>query len=112
VRPKPAAATILTWLRNNDMSLGALTSHDTAALLAATQIAELWIRGDYGNRKSSAVAFSNVVMQMQEGTRFLAFHAIAHVGDWCHRWELWQQAGLSKPIGPECKYGPRRREES
>ena len=106
---KPAAQTIFPWLRENGMRLGALTDHDAKALLAAVQVAELWLRGDHANRELSAVAFRNVVMQMQDSTRYLAFHAIAHVGDWCHRWELWRAAGLAAPVGcPECKYGPRR----
>lgn len=108
---KPKAQTVLKWLRENGIPLGALTSHDTAALLAATQIADLWVRGDYGNRILSAAAFRSVVMQMQDSTRFMAFHAIAHCGDWCHRWELWRASGLSPgniEYMPECKCGPEK----
>lgn len=107
---KPPAQTVIKWLRENGIPLGALTSHDTAALLAATQIAELWVRGDYGHRINSAAAFQLVVQQMQPKTQFMAFHAIAHVADWCHRWELWKQAELPKDVlehVPECKFGPR-----
>lgn len=107
---KPPAQTILRWLKENGIRLGALTSHDTAALLAAVQVADLWIRGDYGNRKFSEKAFHGVVMQMQDSTKFLAFHAIAHVGDWCHRWELWRAAELPETVlahVPECAFGPR-----
>jgi hypothetical protein len=107
---KPPAQTILRWLRDNGLKLGALTSHDTRALLAAAQIAELWISADYGNRPKCASAFRSVVEQMQESTRILAFHAIAHVGDWCHRWQLWKEAELPAVNGPECKFGPRRAE--
>jgi hypothetical protein len=119
--PKPPAATIFTWLRNNKIPLRALTSHDAAALQAAVQIADLWLRGDHENRDLSAVAFHNAVMQMQPKTRYMAFHAIAHPGDWCHRWELWSHARLpiagtpeegrpenTVPYCPECAYGPRR----
>ena len=109
---KPKAQTILKWLKDNGIPLGALTSHDASALLAAVQVAELWIRGDYGNRKFSEVAFRSVVEQMQESTQYMAFHAIAHVGDWCHRWELWRNAELSQEVlkhVPECKFGPVRR---
>jgi hypothetical protein len=84
-------------------------SQDVAALEAAVQIANLWIRGDFDSRTLSARAFGDVVMQIQETTRYMAFHSIAHVGDWCHRRELWRDAGLPAPLGcPECKFGPRR----
>jgi hypothetical protein len=107
---KAAAQTILPWLKHNGIPLGALTHHDVAALFAAVQIAELWIRGDYDYRNLSRVAFYSVVMQMQESTRHMAFHAIAHVGDWCHRPELWYEAGLSILASgyPECTFAPRR----
>ena len=108
---KPPAATIFTWLKNNDIRLGGLTDHDAAALQAAAQVAELWIRGDYENRPRSAVAFANCVSQMQPKVRYMAFHAIAHVGDWSHRWELWREAGLPEYVlqhVPECTFAPRR----
>jgi hypothetical protein len=108
---KPHAQTVLKWLKENGIKLGALTSHDTAALLASVQIAELWIRGDYGNRKRSEVAFKAIVEQMQPQTQFMAFHAIAHPSDWCYRWELWRNAGLSQDVlknVPECAFGPRK----
>jgi hypothetical protein len=108
---KPPAQTILRWLRDNGIKLGALTSHDKRALLAATQIAECWICGDNTNRPMAEVAFRNTVLQMQEKTRFMAFHAIAHVGDWCHRSQLWHAAELPEGdvLGrPECSYGPRK----
>lgn len=106
---KPAAQTVLKWLRENGIPLGALTSHDTAALFAAVQIAELWARGDADNQHGAAAAFQLVVCQMQTHTRYMAFHAVAHVADWCHRGELWAQANLSFDwvIGrPECAFGP------
>lgn len=111
MRVQPPAATILKWLRENGIPLGALTSHDASALLTAVQLAELWVRGDHGSQKLSEVAFKNVVIQMQDTTQFMAFHAIAHVGDWCHRWELWRKAGLSSEVlehVPECKFGPKK----
>lgn len=102
---------ILRWLRDNEIPLGALTSHDTAALRAATEIAELYIRGDFGNRERSVVAFREVVLQMQVSTQFFAFHAIAMVGDWHHRGEVWLNAGLSDSVlanKPECAFAPKR----
>ena len=109
---KPPAQTIFRWLRDNEMRLGGLTDHDASALLAAVQVAELWIRGDAENREKSAAAFGEVVGQMQPQMRYLAFHAIAHVGDWCHRWELWMAAGLlaqDLQNVPECAFGPKRK---
>jgi hypothetical protein len=101
---------ILKWLRDNGIPLGALTSHDTAALLAAAEIANLWVRSDYGTRKKSAEAFALVVNQMQDTTMFMAYHAIAMVGDWGHRPELWVAARLPADCllrAPTCKFGPR-----
>jgi hypothetical protein len=108
MKNQTASQTILKWLRENKIPLGALTSHDTAALLAAVQIANLWIRGDTTrNRIDSAKAFGLIVCQMQETTRFMAFHSIAHVGDWCHRPQLWHQAELPPLYRvPECYFGP------
>lgn len=90
------------------MKLGALTHHDTTALLAATQVAALWIHG--GDEQAIASAFRSIVLEMQPHTRYLAFHAIAHVGEWDNRAQLWHLAQLPQEdvLGrPECKYGPR-----
>lgn len=106
--------TILKWLRENGIKLGALTSTDTRALYAATHIADCWICGDSHGRPLAEVAFRNTVLQMQKHTQFMAFHAIAHVADWCHRWELWNAAELPADVlqnVPECLYGPRKRSE-
>ena len=115
-RPKPPAATIFTWLKNNKIPLGAVTSTDSRALQAAVQVADLWLSCD--DRKDVAQAFQKVVLQMQPETRYMAYHSIAHVGDWGHRGELWVMAGLTwddlkNPDGsgkPECAFGPRRHE--
>ena len=102
---------ILKWLRQNKIPLGALTSHDAAALHAATEIANLWVRGDTNNKPKAAQAFRLVVEQMQPTTSFMAFHAIAMVGDWPHRYELWILSGLPQDLlqhAPECAFGPKR----
>lgn len=109
---KPPAQTIFTWLRLNKIPLGGLTSQDAAALQAATHIAALWLQGDDKNREASAKAFQLVVEQMQRKVQITAFHAIAHVGDWSHRQELWFQAGLGLPQGPECYFGPHAPQEA
>lgn len=106
-----ASQRILKWLRANGIPLGALTSHDTAALRAATEIAELWSRGGGEGQRNSAIAFGKVVQQMQETTQFMAYHAVAMVADWSHRDELWIEAELPKHVlerKPECAFWPRR----
>jgi hypothetical protein len=104
---------VLKWLRGNEIPLGGLTSHDTAALFAATEIANVWCRADSRNRKNSAVAFACIVGQMQPTTAFMAFHAIAMVADWSHRAELWKEAELDIELvqgKPNCSWGPGRRQ--
>jgi hypothetical protein len=77
--PKPPAATIGKWLKDNGHQLGALTGQDWRALKAAVQIADLWLNADYEGEKNAALAFGTVVRSMQEKTWYLAYHAIAHV---------------------------------
>ena len=107
---KPYSATIAKWLRENGHSLGGLTGQDWPALKAAVHIAELWCASDFNGQTQAAIAFNATVRAMQPGLRYLAFHAIAHVGDWWHRPELWAQAGL-EPLErvPLCKYEPQGR---
>lgn len=96
MRTKPLSVTIRPWLKNNlgPRCLGVLTGHDSRALDAAVHLADLWLGSDLDNRKHAAVAFGLAVASMQEAAQELAFHAIAHAGDWSHRRELWQAAGL------------------
>lgn len=109
---KTYSATIGPWLKANlgPRCLGGLTGQDWPALKAAVQIIEVWFSSGYEGRKCAAAAFGNIVQVMQPELRYLAFHAIAHVGDWGHRAELWAaaQLGAADLAGkPECKYGPR-----
>jgi hypothetical protein len=111
---KPYAATIGPWLTENLGKgwAGPLCGQDWPALKAAAHIAELWCAADYHGREYAAIAFGGVVSAMQPGCRYLAFHAVAHVGDWGMRWQLWQQAKLNDAdvFGrPGCKYGPESR---
>lgn len=102
---KPPSATIAKWLRDNGHRLGGLTGQDWPALKAAVQIVELWCYSDTNGRRCAAVAFGAVVQAMQPELRYLAYHSIAHVGDWSHRAELWAMANL-QPLGrvPACKH--------
>lgn len=104
---KPYAATVAKWLRDNGHRLGGLTGQDWPALKAAVHCAELWMVCDDESRQNAARAFGAAVLTMQPGLRYLAYHAIAHAGDWSHRAELWGQAQL-EPLGsiPRCTHGP------
>lgn len=96
---KPVSATIARWLRENGHRLGGLTGQDWPALKSAVHIVELWCASDDSGRRHAAKAFGCVVLAMQPQLRYLAYHAIAHVGDWSHRQELWFDAGL-EPLDP------------
>jgi hypothetical protein len=94
----PYSSTVRTWLRNNlgKNCLAPLTSQDSLALDAATQTAALWA---YTRRENLAAAFAATVQQMQPSTQHLAYHVVAHAGNWSDRQELWDLAGLpSIPI--------------
>ena len=103
---KPVSQTIIPWLKSN---LGkrwqaALTSSDLSALLAAAHCAELWVRTGSAD---VAEAFGLMVPVMQPGLRYLAYHAVAHVGEWTHRATLWESAGLPELENPGvCAYEP------
>lgn len=105
-RYQPPAATLSRWLRDNlGPCLGGLTGQDWPALRAAVQIVELWVSSDHEGRRGAAQAFRCVVLCMQPNLRWLAYHAIAHVGSWSHRDDLWNAAGL--PVlqhVPRCKF--------
>jgi hypothetical protein len=104
---KPASATIAKWLRVNGHALGGLTGQDWPALKACAELANLWISSDDEGRHHAAAAFGHAVRAMQPNLWHLAFNAIAHVGDWGHRPQLWHAAGL-QPLDyvPRSKFGP------
>jgi hypothetical protein len=109
VSAKPVAVTIFAWLRDNlgARALAPLTSTDAYALRAAVQVVELYA---YTREPSLLGAFRACVEQMQPGTRYFAFHAVAHVMDWSDRWTIWRAAGLEIPARiPCCKFGPQPR---
>lgn len=103
-KTKSVSDTILPWLRANGMNLAALTSQDTRALQAATQIMALYNSCDSNAEHRCIAAFGQMVTCMQPQTRYLAFHAIAHVGDWGFRQRMWEMAELPD-LGafPRCK---------
>lgn len=106
MKSKPVSATIGLWLKDNlGPCLGGLTGQDWPALKAAMHIVELWCAADSEGRVHAAVAFGAVVRAMQPKLRYLAYHGIAHVGDWSHRAELWKAAGLEPlAVMSRCKY--------
>lgn len=102
----PVAYTIEKWLRANlgAKVLGALTGTDRRALLAAVQLIELYA---YDAEPRLLTAFGTIVHRMQPGTRYLAYHSIAHVLDWGTRHAVWRDAGLELLTHiPRCAHGP------
>lgn len=103
--------TVLRWLRANLGAdcLSGRPAADLAAINAAAHLADLWLRADKLGRTRAAAAYSATVRAMQPDSRWLAYHAVAHMGDWDHRGELWSAAGLPPDDlkdRPECSYGP------
>ncbi len=104
---KPPSQTIARWLRDQGFGLGGLTGQDWPALKSAVHIVELWCSADSDGRRHAAAAFRAVVLAMQPALRVLAYHSIAHVGDWSHRGELWRAAQLEPIADPGlCAYEP------
>lgn len=114
-RAKPACVTLLPWLWDNlgRAALAPLTGTDMRALRAAVQIIELYA---YDRSTHALYAFGQVVLRMQPGQRYMAFHAIAHVMDWSDRADLWRQVAQITPtfdattppmiLQPECRFAP------
>lgn len=105
---QPVTKTVFPWLKANlGKCLGGLTGQDYPALKTAVQAVELWISADNIGRRHAASAFGSAVRAMQPNLRYLAFHSIAHVGDWEMRHQLWQEAGLETiPALPLCEHEP------
>lgn len=86
---------ILKWLRANGCPTAGLTSHDVHALVTSVNLANLI------SYESAPVplfeAYFHIVNEMQDSTRWLAFHAIACELDWSHRAMIWAKAGLPIP---------------
>jgi len=105
-KPKAPASTIFPWLQANlhKGCLAPLTGTDARALQAAVQIAELY---SYDSSKPVADAFGLVVTRMQDHTRELAYHSIAHVMEWSDRERLWRHAVLNPiPNLRRCAFEP------
>lgn len=100
-KTKPVCETLFPWLKANGFNnLAGLTGQDYPALKAAVQIVELFLSCDSHNRKYVAKAFGLIVGTIQPIYRNLAYHSIAHVGDWSHRDELWDLADLERLENP------------
>ena len=101
---KVHAITLLPWLRANlgKRVLASLAGADMPALLAAVQIVNLYAETrDF----KLAYAFRLAVLKMQESTRELAYHSIAHVMEWDDRARLWEAADLEpNPSVSTCKH--------
>lgn len=106
---QPVCKSLRPWLKANlgKYCLAPLTSTDSRALDAAVHIVELW---NFSDNADLPGAFGAVVRSMQDNTKELAFHAIAHVCDWHTRQQLWNLAGLPA-LGRRhmCVHEPSRR---
>lgn len=104
-KPQPPAATVFRWLRDNGHNLAALTGQDTRALAAAVQVVALYNACDSEAEDFALTAFRGCVLSMQPHTRELAYHAVAHVGDWSFRAIMWERSGLEPlPHVGRCKF--------
>lgn len=92
------------WLTANlgPTCLAGLTGTDARALLASVQIVELWT---INNSIFCLEAWGQVVVQMQESTRHLAYHAVAQVANWEDRRKFWPLAFGPLPTG-RCRFEP------
>jgi hypothetical protein len=96
---------LLAWLKANlGPVTGALTSHDMHALRASVALTPLlsWSGAEPGLFD----AYRSVVLEMQESTRWLAYHAVAFELDWGHREMLWQGAQVPTAPHGKCAYEP------
>ncbi|MDE2104497.1 MAG: hypothetical protein KGL39_45095 [Patescibacteria group bacterium] len=95
---------IRSWLIANlgPRALAPLSSHDWNALLASVALTPLISHESAPPRLFTA--YANIVMEMQEHTRWLAFHAIAMELDWGHRFMIWEQSNhhrdFEQPLMP------------
>ena len=101
---KPPCQTVLPWLKANlgPHALAPLTGQDARALAVAVQAIELYASCDYSAEVRSLPAFACAVNCMQESTRHLAYHSIAHILDWGDRSKLWARAGLETINAGRC----------
>ena len=103
---KPKCQSVLPWLRANlgPHALAPLTGQDARALSVAVQAIALYAACDYSAEVRSLQAFACAVNCMQESTRHLAYHSIAHILDWSDRARLWERAGLQAINVGRCAY--------
>lgn len=95
---KQACVTIRPWLKANlgPSALAPLTGQDSRALSVAVQALSLYSSCDYRAEVRALSAFHSAVMCMQESTRVLAYHSIAHLLNWSDRPIIWERAGLAR----------------
>jgi hypothetical protein len=100
------SGTIIKWMKANGLPTKGTTDHDLACLAAATEVARVWVRGSTDWRELSARCFGQLVAQMTPPAWGLAYHVVAHVGDWGHRAELWAMAGLPETSTSRAEFEP------
>lgn len=94
----------IQWLGANLGSIAPLTGTDRRAIMAATEVLELY---SYTGDDSLLQAYRHIVEQMQLSTRGFAYHLIAMVLDWEDRAVIWKKSGL-EPLHriAICKHEP------
>lgn len=109
MKNKPKCETLLPWLRSNlgSKSLAPMTGQDARALATAVMAVELYAYCDGAHQMHALAAFAQAVECMQESTRELAYHAIAHVLEWSDRRRIWFDAELEPiSIRRTCAFEP------
>jgi hypothetical protein len=95
-RIQPPCVTVLPWLKANlgPCCLGCLTGYSARALSAAVQIIAAYNSSDSRSEKALLTAFREIVLTLDPPERELAYHAIAHIGEWSSRDIVWRLAEL------------------
>jgi hypothetical protein len=94
---------ILKWLQANlgRHCTAPLTSTDCYALVTSVNLCNLIYHPSAPPQLFTAYGY--IVRQMQQHTRWLAYHAIACELDWSHRDMIWRLADLPAGDKPKCK---------
>lgn len=89
-KPKPCCQSARTWLanRNGRTTLAVFTGGTSRVFSAYVHLVEVWV---HSRSRESVDALRATVAMLQPSEWKLAAETIAHVGDWGHVEELWEQ---------------------